>query len=236
MSRGHGKDTRVLVNDSHLSGYVSGWRFEHRRLLSDDTNLLSIGDQFKPGQIAGSVGITGMFDAAASGITEVLDTARTTDNGLVSTFYPFTPAVGSMVFLARGNVSGLDYPAQVKDLVRVSLTGQPEDGVDIGTSLHILGAETADGDGSSVDNTASSANGAVAILHATAFTGLTDIVIKVQHSTDNSSWSDLITFATVTGETWEYATASGTVNRYLRANWDVTGTGSCTFELSAARR
>lgn len=235
MSRVHSKATRVLVNSSHLSGDVMSWRFEHRRNYAEVTNLLSGGTESIPGLLAGSVAVRGNFNSGAGNISTVLDTATAATDGLLTTFLEGT-TIGNLAFIAQGNVSARDVPAQVKDAVRVNIDGTPNDGVDIGVLLHALGAETADGQGSSVDNAASSAGGAVASLHVTAFSGLTDIVIKVQHSTDNSAWSDLITFTTVTATTWQRSTASGTINRYLRAWWDVTGTGSCTFAVACARR
>lgn len=236
MSRVHGSASRVLVNSAHLSGSIAGWRFEHKRLYADASNLLSMGEQWHPGQLSGTFGISGHFNAAAADITTTLDTARTTAAGLLVTAFAETPAIGSWAFIGEGNVSALDYPAPVKDLVKVELTGTPNDGVDMAQTLHVLGAETASSNSTSVDNTASSANGAVASLHVTAFSGLTNIIVKVQHSTDNSVWNDLITFTTVTALTWERKTVTGTVNRYLRSLWTVSGTGSCTFAVACARR
>uniref|UniRef100_UPI003BB56F59 hypothetical protein n=1 Tax=Thermoanaerobacterium sp. DL9XJH110 TaxID=3386643 RepID=UPI003BB56F59 len=85
-------------------------------------------------------------------------------------------------------------------------------------------AASADGNGTTVDNAASSSNGAVAHLHVTGFTGLSNAVIKVTHSTDNFSSSDvdLITFSTVSGLTSQRSTVTGTVNRYVRVEVDVT--------------
>lgn len=235
--RSHGKDTRVLVNAAHLSGSISGWRFAHSRSLQADVSVLtSDGEQFLPGQLAGGVAISGVFDSAAGDIVATLQTAATTDAGLLTTMFPETPAVGSFAFIGEGNVSSRDYPSAVKDAVRITLEGTPNDGVDIGRTLHVLGAETADGNGTGVDNAASSANGGVASLHVTAYTGFTSVSFKVQHSTDNAAWSDLITFTSVTGTTWERKTVTGTVNRYVRAFWDVTGSGSVTFAMVLARR
>jgi hypothetical protein len=228
--------TRVLVNNAHLSGSLAGWRFEHRRLLSDNTNLLSTGEQFRPGQLSGSLGLSGQFDTAVGDIQTTMDTARTTAGGLLVTAFAETPAIGSWAFIGEGNVSALDYPAPVKDLVKVDVTGTPNDGIDMGVTLHVLGAETASSNSTSVDNSAASSNGAIASLHVTAYSGLTNIVIKVQHSTDNSVWNDLITFTTVTATTWQRSTVSGTVNRYLRSLWTVSGSGSCTFAVACARR
>ena len=67
----------------------------------------------------------------------------------------------------------------------------------------------------SVDNSASTSNGSQAYIQAFSLSSGT-ATVKVQHSTNDSSWSDLITFTNVTGRTAERATSSGTVNRYLR--------------------
>lgn len=236
MPRSHGKDTRVLVNNAHLSVSISGWRYEHRRLLSDVSVLTSNGEQFIPGQLGGSLGINGVFDSAVGDIVATMNTAATTEGGLLITAFPETPAVGSFAVFGEGNISARDYPAPVKDAVRVDITGTPNDGLDMGRTLHVLGAETADGNSTNVDNAASSAGGAVATLHVTVYTGFTNVVFKVQHSPDNSAWSDLITFTTVTGTTWQRSAVTGTVNRHLRAFWDVTGSGSATFAMVCARR
>lgn len=236
MSRTHGKNSRVLVNSSHLSGDINGWRFEHRRNYGEVTNLLSDGEEFIPGQLAGAVQLQGNFNSGAGNITAVLDTAAAAEGGLLTTILPEGLTVGTFAFIAEGNVSAREVPAAVKDAVKMTIDGTPNDGVDWGVLLHGLTAETADGNGTGVDNTAASSNGGVASLHATAYTGLTSIVVKIQHSTDNSSWSDLITFATVTATTWERKTVTGTANRYVRAWWDVTGSGSCTFAVAFARR
>lgn len=236
MSRVHGKDSRVLVNSANLSGSISGWSFQHRRMLSDVSVLTSDGEQFIPGLLGGQVSVNGVFDSAAGDIQSTIDTATTTTDGLLTTVAPEGLTIGRFAFIAAGNVSAREAPAAVTDAVKISAEGTPNDGVDWGYWLHALTAETADGQAASVDNAASSARGGVASLHVTAYSGLTSISIRVQHSTDDSSWSDLITHTLVTGTTWERSTVTGTVNRYTRAWWDVTGTGSATFALAFARR
>lgn len=238
MARSHGKQTRVLVGSAHLSGSISGWRFEHRRLYGDVSNLLSDGEQWIPGQLAGTLTISGFFDADAGGIEKTFQTAATTDAGLLVTAFPETPAVGSFAFIAEGNVSARDAPSAVKDAVKLSITGTPHDGVDWGRTLHVLGAETATGNAASVDNAASSARGGVASLHVTAASGTTpSMTAVVQHSTDNSVFTDLITFTAATAATFERKTVSGTVNRFVRAQFTITGTTpSFTFAMVLARR
>lgn len=94
------------------------------------------------------------------------------------------------------------------------------------------GAKTATTTGTSHDNGAASTAGWSAILHITASSGGT-WQFKLQHSTDDSSFSDLATFsANGSIVTAEYASGSGTVNRYVRlveTRTSGTVTTSCAF-------
>lgn len=101
-----------------------------------------------------------------------------------------------------------------------------------GKIIHALGAETTDPgstEGPSVDNTASSANGATAQLHVSALTlgGFTNIDIRVRHSVDDITYADLTTFTAVTAApAAEQKTVAGTINRHLACSWNFTGAGS----------
>ena len=62
--------------------------------------------------------------------------------------------------------------------------------------------------------------------------------IKVQHSANDSSWADLITFTVVGASTklGEIKAVTGTVNRYLRVTASTAGSsGSITFMVAATR-
>lgn len=91
------------------------------------------------------------------------------------------------------------------------------------------------GNGETVDNAASSSAGLVAYLEAMSLASGT-VVVKVQHSTNASTWVDLITFTSVAAApTAERATATGTINRYLR--WNTSGTFSnLVFVMGASRQ
>jgi len=139
--------------------------------------------------------------------------------------------------LTLADLQSLQTPAQVTAATATNIEATPDNGVDWGVVLaDPTTAVTADGNGSSVDGAAASSGGLVANLHVSAFSGLTNVVIKIQSSPDNSVWTDFATFTTVTATTWQRKTVAGTVPRYLRATWDVTGTGSVTFTVAAARR
>ena len=91
---------------------------------------------------------------------------------------------------------------------------------------------------SSVDNTASSANGGAGTLHVPTNTVNGNTTIKIQHSANDASWADLISFTAVgsSAKTSEIKAVTGTVNRYLRASASTAGSsGSITFMIAFAR-
>lgn len=235
VARIHGKDGVILLNSLAVTAQTNGWSFTHRRNYSMVACIGDTGERFDPGLLSGAVMLKGFVDTT-NGLLSSAIAANGVDNSLLTSFLPGTPAVGSIALIAVSDFSSYEAPATVTDTVPLTIQGQPDDGVDMGFVLHAPGAETADGNGTSLDNAAATSNGVVATLHLTAYSGLTNIVVKVQHSTDNSSWSDLVTFATATAVTSERVKTTSTVNRYLRAFWDVTGTGSATFTVAAARR
>lgn len=70
--------------------------------------------------------------------------------------------------------------------------------------------------------------GAIADLHIPAITlgGFTSLTVKVQHSADNASFVDLMTFATAAGITAERKSVVTQVNRFVRMSWTWVGAGS----------
>jgi hypothetical protein len=92
--------------------------------------------------------------------------------------------------------------------------------------------------GAAVDGGAASNRGAVAHLHAIYASGVgKSLIVKVQHSTDNNTWADLVTFDTLTnpGSSRKLVADNTTVNRYVRAivaGGDITGSWVIAVGLS----
>lgn len=75
---------------------------------------------------------------------------------------------------------------------------------------------------------ASTVAGGVGYQHATAFSGFSGYVGKIMHSPDDSTYAAKVTFANITAIGKERVIVSGTIDRYLSFNGDVTGSGSVT--------
>lgn len=108
-------------------------------------------------------------------------------------------------------------------------------GLDWGTQLTAgLRTDTVATAGTAQDNGALTTFGAQAYLQFNAITG-TSVDIKVEHSSDNSTWATLIDFGAQSARGAARGAATGTVNRYLRAT---SGSGtftSATFAVMVVR-
>ena len=157
-------------------------------------------------------------------------------------------AIGSRAIIAQANETSYAITNPVADVATIvadfectpnqvsNLTFALAGGVQLTAGASI--AHGSLGNLSSVDNAASSANGGAGTLHVPTNTVNGNTTIKIQHSANNSTWADLITFTVVgsTVKTSEIKAVSGTVNRYLRATASTAGSsGSITFMVAFAR-
>lgn len=190
-----------------------------------------------PGLASGEASITGFQDFASGAHGSEISI------GQLGTRYPLsvvpaessTVAAGDVCWLTRGVLDEtVPFTGAVGDVAGFADHLTYDTAIPRGLVAHPLGAETADGTGTAVTLAGPSASQSLyAVLHVTAYSGLTNIVVKVQ-SDDGSGFSsptDRITFATVTGTTSEFASVAGgfSSETHHRVVWDVTGTGSCSF-------
>jgi hypothetical protein len=243
----HGSSTRVLVNEIEVSTEISGWSVAHQRAMSEVTTggqtAGQAGAKFIPGLMSGSLSLRGPQNADhTAGLAAEIIAAIGVDNVFLATCLPDGVAIGKPAHFVLGDPTEHTIDAAVADAVGFTFTAQADESVESGYVIHALAAETADGNGTAVDRGASpltpTTRGLVAALHVTAYSGFTTVGLKIQHSTDNSVWNDLVAFAATTAVgSQRVAVANGTtVNRYLRVVTDVTGTGSVTFLVAAAPR
>ena len=196
---------------------------------------------YLPGTLEARITAAGIVDPAAGNVHAALKTLAVSAEEVVSLVIPTsatsaTPAVGDPALSIDTQRFKYDVTPDLAGYVGWAIEAACRgNDTDWGTVLH-WGAETNTGNGSSVDNAASTANGAVASLHVTAATASATITFKVQHSANGTAWVDLITF-TLTGVAinGERGTATGTVNRYLRATWTFSLADNCTFAITCAR-
>jgi hypothetical protein len=235
----HGKNTKVLFGAIDLSSMFNEASTSRTIETGETTTYGKSAKTYIVGLGDGTVSLSGMFDGDADKSDEELQAAVGLDAGKVVTIGVEGLTRGNRTMFLQAESTSYEVTSPVGDVVSVSAELQADDGIHPGVSLHDLTAETTTGVVTSVDNGASTANGGRAVLHITANTNASNTTIKVQHSSDNSTFADLGTFAVVTtgSTTAEIITvaAGTTVNRYLRASHTLAGAGSVTYHVSFSR-
>lgn len=235
MARQHGKDVRVYYGSRDISDDLTSINAEATVEAPESTTL---GQEWKRHDAGGLAGWTatleGFYQPDSGGIGRQFEDLLGTD-GILSLYDGDADALGDAgVLFSAGVLKNRKQPINVNDLIKLSGEIQGNGRVGLhGRLLHPLGAETATGDTASLDNTASSGNGGRGTIHVTAATGTW--TLKIQHSANDSTWADLITFTSVTGVTSQTVEVSGTVNRYLQLVFTEDSAGSCTFVGGFAR-
>lgn len=225
-------DSRVFSSCDWQCGEVdmTGWNQSIRNYLPD---------QFFEAGIRGYNAF--MNDTPLSGAFTLLKTA---DGGVtpanVSLFFGGNaePTYGDPSYsLSAAQMSGQttqDGGAFVIAADFLPLAGVTASGIPWGVVHHPVLSRSATFAGTSVDNLAATTLGYAVLLHIIA-TASGNFAFKIEHSTNDSTWADLVTF-TINGGTLtsEYKTGSGTVNRYTRLSGTRTG-GTCTPVCSLIR-
>lgn len=240
MAFKHGKDADILVGKYDLSPYVNEVSTSMAIDTAETSTLGTNAKTYITGQNDATISTSGLFDGDANAIDAIF--TDIIDNDLTPTITVFQDGgftVGSRCQLATAKQTTYDIGIPVGDVVTLNGEFQVTNGIRSGVVLFGQATQSTTSNGTSVDNTASTALGATANLHVTANARTATTVVKVQHSADNSTWADLITFATVaiSTKTSETVSVSGTVNRYLRAQTTIaSGTGNITLSVAVARR
>jgi hypothetical protein len=239
MAFKHGKNTGVLVDSSNLSAFFNEASASQDVETAETTTFGSSAKTYIVGLKDGTMSISGMFDGDAGSIDEKIESALGVDAPGFTTIAPEGLSIGGTSYSCQSRKTSYEVSSPVGDVVSTSLSIQADGGIDRGVLLGAATAVTSSGEGASQDNAASSANGGAAYLHVTANTRDGASTFKVQHSSDNTTWADLATFASVSSATVtsEKVAVTGTVNRYLRASHAPGGsTGSVTYTMAFARK
>ena len=182
--------------------------------------------QYLCGRMDGSIDFTGLFDSSVAGtLHEALKTVAADKVAGLAWGDNAAPTVGDIAAGMPVHQSSYAVSADLDGIVASKATMKSiGTALEWGVLLANLEAVSADGNTASVDNAAASSAGAAAYLFVTGVSAGDTCSFKVQHSTNNSTWADLITFAATGGAIIaERATVAGTVNRYVRVLYDVTG-------------
>ena len=244
----HGKNTAVYIDEFDLSSYFNDVSVSLDNDVAETTAFGDTNKAFILGTRGGTLSMSGMWASDTDGSDEELVALLGNATTPILTVRQGAAAIGSRAIIAQANETSYAITNPVADVATISadfectpnqvsnLTFALAGGVQLTAGASI--AHGSLGDLSSVDNAASSANGGAGTLHVPTNTVNGNTTIKIQHSANNASWADLISFTVIgaSTKTSELKAVSGTVNRYLRASASTAGSsGSITFMIAFAR-
>lgn len=239
MSAKRGLSASILVNGVDLSTFLRTVAPSLDMQLLDATTFQAAnGDKiFVSGFRDGKLSLEGFFDSDAVTQAEIDDLFNSVLGSEIKQVATISPegvlTLGNRCYLIDADTVRYGVQSPATGLIQCNAEIQSSSGLGYGVILQPKAALTATGNGSSVDNAASSANGGAGHLHVTAKSGTTpSITGKIQHSADNSTWADLITFTALTATGAQRVEVTGTVNRYLRFIRTISGT-SPSFDVTA---
>jgi hypothetical protein len=237
----HGSNADFYLGGYNGTGYCSSVSVEGEIETAEVTTLGKTAKNYIPGLEDATISFEGYFDSSpvdSAAFSYKLDALRRTITE--ATYIPQSDLVGGTCHFAQGMLTSYSLETPVDDAGSFEAEMQSKTAWERGVTLHTLGARTSTANGTTVDQSAGSTAGASALLQVTSVSGTAgpSLTVVVQHSTDGSTWADLITFGTKTAaSTSERAAVTGTVNRYVRAIWTITGTTpSFTFHVAFSRK
>tara|TARA_R100001480_G_scaffold5871_2_gene12953 strand:+ start:1700 stop:2416 length:717 start_codon:yes stop_codon:yes gene_type:complete len=228
MAFKHGKDTKVFVNSSNFSTYFNSADANRTADIAESTTFGNSNKTYIAGEKDGTISLAGFFDATADATLQPLLGGADLDlvvgiDGLDT---------GDSATFMKGNINNYAVSSPVGDIVATSVDVQSDEGMWNGKVLVASAFTTTGAQGSADDNSASTSNGFGAFVIVTSVSGTSPTGdIKIQHSADNVTYADLITFTQVTAATSEvkFVAEGTTINRYIRVHNTIGGSSTPTI-------
>lgn len=236
MAKSSGKNSIILINGYNYSTYGTAFDTSQSAGMVDVTGFTDGGKNFIPGLPSASLNIQMLWDTTATvGATAVLAAFPSGNVSLLPEGYALGNPSLSLPY-ALGNFSPSGAPAGAVQLGTLEFANTGADAMlRSGWALaHATITNTATGTGVLDPADAAVTAKCGATLHVWTKCAADTYVVKVQHSSDNSNWADLITFvadgSALASES--QVIASGTVNKYRRVLATRTGSASNPFGYS----
>lgn len=240
----HGSGSNVYAPGYDFGAFFRQAKTSREKDVADSTVFASAGNkEFIAGLRDGKLSAEGLWVGTPSVTTDIDPVLEAIDDNTNRPwlYLPYGDAHGNRVRLITGLLTTRDTESPNDDInkcaieVQAAQSGAGIENLIVHRALASAAIAT-DSAGTAVDNGASSANGGVGYLLVTANATPGTAAVKIQHSTDNSVWADLITFTSVgAANQVERIAVSGTVNRYTRVIHTVA-TGAVTYHASFGRK
>lgn len=223
----HGRNAQIFLNEFDFSRQLKNYEAGRAAGELECTTFNATAREYVADFDDGTISLSGYYESDPVDLDTFNDEAQSVLNSSTPNVLTIAPEAATTLSNRALLQTAVETSVSIEDIATGLIMTNASFRGDVAHGLILAPYTTysATGNGTSVDNAASSASGGVAHLHITAKTGTSPTAaFKVQHSTDNSTWVDLITFTSATGATSERIEASGTVRRYLRVVRTLGGT------------
>jgi hypothetical protein len=243
MAKLIGKDARLYIAGYDISALAAGVNPTRERDMHQYAVMDGVaGFHYFPGMGKDTLSIDGIFDDNYTAVLEALRSATTGYQVII----PFGTAQGDYALACNAaRLQKMEYKAVVTDLNKVTADLVADDlPWDECIMVQEAATKTSTSQSSSIDNAASTSNGAVGYMQYWGLGANDTLTITIQESSDNGgtdAWADFISFTALDGSVLtqgaERKTHSGAIERYTRATWTFGGTPtySCSFLVALKR-
>lgn len=236
----HGKSAKCYVNGWDISGYLTKVGSAGKADVAEVSPLGTLDKQFLNGMVEGSMSGDGFFTSEPHQAASVMGSAFEADTTLL-THLPQGDSLGAFGRSMDAAVATFNVDTDTGDAGKITFEASSKVGIQGGVILQPLTQKSSpSGAGTPVnDVTAATNKSADGYLHVVQSTG-GNLVVTIQHSSDNISYVDLIVFGTKTQahvserKSSTVLVASGLVNKWLKVNYTLSA-GTATFFVMLSR-
>lgn len=231
----HGKNARIYCGSLNFSPYFHSASPSAQMDVSETSTFGTDDKTYVVGLGDASLSGDGYFDNDTPGAGSVLNAALGSSTKQTFSVYPAGDSIGSTGGGFSADATSFEITADLGDVVSMSFEAQSSVGYERMHSVAAFGTRSTAGTLSSVDaGTIPAITGGAGYLHVTSLSG--SMAIRIEHSTDDSSYTTLVNFGTVTAVGGTRLAYSGTANRYTRLVHTPATTGTAAFVAGLARK
>lgn len=225
MTFRHGTGAKFYYHTLDFTDYVEEVDPAFERELAEYAPLSASWKSSLPGLRSATISLSGLYDSTAD---KMAATAWAVFDGTTVRPFAYLPdgdAISNVAYCGESLVSSENIPAS-NDVLRFPVAVIGTDHFDRCAVLHTLSEETETEAESSLDGVAASNYGCVAYLLCSAVSASDTLDVKLEHSTNNSDWDDLLTFtqlAAAGSEVKTVAAGAASVRQYVKVSWTIAG-------------
>ncbi len=223
MSFGHGKSAVIMMSGYRMDNYLNSF---DPSLAADTAETTVFNSSNYKSYLGGNKDATfsaeGLFDE--DNMDSTLNTALGSTAAKVWSYWPQGASTGKFGIGMQCLKTAYNIKTPIDGVVSISIEGQSKIARDRIVSLFHGTVSTSSGNGNNNDNAAATTVGGIGYIQRTDTGGGTIATAVIQHSSAASSWATLLSFAAASARTGERVAVAGSVKRYTRYKYTLSGT------------